>query len=207
MTRRDAALVSLTLAGLWCLFQALTISFATLQLIASRMPRVDRLLLMMPMLLLTLTGVTLIQSRRKFATWMFGANPSHDSTAAVDAGDMRLLVVRVAGLLLLVPFAQSLRAPNVTTAILGASVLLSFLAARHVVRWLFAAGPGDGASSRYRSNFAFALGVIGAYYVVRFSGDAVEGIIKRSWTESAAAITFVIAGLALLAGRRLGAAA
>jgi len=210
MTRRDAALLSLTLAGMYCLFTALTLWPETMKQLASETPRADRVLAMMPMLLLTCSGAALIQSRRKISTWIFNANPSLDSTAVADAGDMRLLTVRIAGLLLLAAFARSLQtfaADRISPIILGAAAGLCLFAARPLVRLLFAAGPGAGKSERYRDNFAFALGVVGAFYVARFSGAAVEGVLKRTWLESSAAFAMFAVGLALLLGRRAGAAA
>ncbi|HKO00913.1 MAG TPA: hypothetical protein VJ032_04410 [Thermoanaerobaculia bacterium] len=207
MTRRDAALLSLTLAGMYCLFTALTLWSETMKQLASETPRADRLLAMMPMLLLTCSGTALIQSRRKLSTWIFNANPSLDSTAVVDAGDMRLLTVRIVGLLLLADFARSLQTftvDHITPIILGTAVALCFFATRPIVRVLFAAGPGEGKSARYRENFAFALGVIGAFYVARFSGAAVEGVMKRTWMESSAAFAMLAVGIALLLGRRTG---
>ena len=94
MTRRDAALLTLTLAGLWCLFNATTM------LIALAAPRgsvmtpdssLQRLFSVLPIAILSCAGFALLQSRRRFSTWIFGANPSHDATAQIDAGDMRLL--------------------------------------------------------------------------------------------------------------------
>jgi hypothetical protein len=210
MTRRDAALLSLTLAGFWCLFSALMLWPDTMKLLTTASPRVDRMLALMPMLLLTCIGTALVQSRRKISTWIFDANPSLDSTAHADAGDMRLLTVRILGLLLLAAFARSLQTFTVdrlTPVVLAIAVALCFFRARTIVRFLFAAGPGEGKSQRYRDNFAFAVGAIGAFYVVRFSGPAVDGIVKRTWLESSAAFAMVAVGIALFVSRRAGAAA
>jgi hypothetical protein len=226
MTRRDAALLSLTLAGLYCLYTAVMLSF-TLVAVLSMPPEsvmasgnrtVQRLLTVMPLLILTCSGVALLQSRRKFATWVFGANPSHDATAQIDAGDVRLLAVRVLGLLSFTQLVQqlpTLRAfaaadsrplLNVSLAgiaLLAIAALLCFIRGGTVVRWLFAAGPGEGKSARYRDGLSFALAVIAAWYVISSAGAVVSGIAEAMLLSydgiAARALAFLISSGSALA--------
>lgn len=204
MTRRDAALLTLTLAGLWCLFNATTM------LIAFAAPResvmvpdssMQRLFSVLPIAILSCAGFALLQSRRKFSTWIFSANPSHDATAQVDAGDMRLLAVRVVGFLLLAQLLRSLQSIS-TAAILAIGTALCFFRAGAVVRMLFAAGPGEGKSPRYREGLAFVLALLGAYYVLSNLGDAIEAIAGRAWLNAAASLAIVIAGVIFIVRRR-----
>jgi hypothetical protein len=237
MTRRDAALLTLTLAGMLCLFNAttmlITITATPAESMASHGSSVQRLLSVLPIAILSCAGFALLQSRRRFSTRIFGANPSHDATAQVDAGDMRLLAVRVIGFLLLSQCARSAHtaAENaadfistltsvlmsaVAPLILGVGAALCFIRGGTVVRWLFAAGPGEGKSARYRDNFAFALGVIGAFYVLTFTGGLVSGLAQLMtvtrpvfggraflfFTTCGADLAMLILGIALFLGRR-----
>lgn len=245
MTRRDAALLTLTLAGMWCLFNAVMLLIAfgyglatpPQSVMAHADSPLQRLFTVLPIAVLSCSGIALLQSRRRFATWVFGANPSHDATAQIDAGDMRLLAVRVLGLLLFVQLARTLISIGVlftarfedesplrslslvTFAILSVATALCFFRGGVVVRWLFAAGPGEGKSARYRDGLAFALGVIGAFYTVTFSGPLVQGIAEAIWrsygvdpdtagrllaffARNGADLAMVLIGIALFVGRR-----
>jgi hypothetical protein len=233
MTRRDAALLTLTLAGLWCLFSAVMLLPEIAKLFQPESAELPRLMGTLPLVLLTYAGVVLIHSRRKFATLVFGENPSHDATALAAAGDMRLLAVHIAGLLLLTQFARSLQAmltrfstpfgPELLPLLiasaaplsLGVAVAFFFLRARTVVRWLFAAGPGEGRSARYRENLEFALGIVGAYYVAAFIGGIATGIAEATandphfggpvyvfFTTGGSDFCMVLVGIGLFVGRR-----
>ena len=239
MTRRDAALLTLTLAGMWCLYVALMMAFALPAIFAARPesvmvpdPTLRKLFSVLPVAILSCVGMALMQSRRKFSTWIFGANPSHDATAQVDAGDMRLLAVRVVGFLLFARFAQTLPSlaifqssvpreiarlrPGVigSISILAVGCVLCFFRGGSVVRFLFAAGPGEGRSARYRDNLAFALAIIGVFYLFTFIGGVVSGVIDLSWNpdatdkalnffmRSGTQVVMVVLGILLFIGRR-----
>ncbi|MEA2568454.1 MAG: hypothetical protein QOI24_455 [Acidobacteriota bacterium] len=244
MTRRDAALLTLTLAGMLCLFQAVMLSFALAaffsmppeSVMSTGNPSLQRLFSVLPLLALTCAGVALLQGRRKLATWIFGANPSHDTTAQIDAGDMRLLAVHIVGLLLFMQFAPLLSslgglfttgadASPIRFANMGALLVLAiavafcFFRAGTVVRWLFAAGPGEGKSARYRDALAFSLGLIGAFYALTSLRGVAAGLAEVAWRsnntdpdrtghllgllmQSGGDLAMVLAGVALFVGRR-----
>ncbi|MCU1227451.1 MAG: hypothetical protein JWO97_335 [Acidobacteria bacterium] len=233
MTRRDAALLTLTLAGIYCLFSAVMLLPEIAKLFRPESAELPQLTGTLPLMLLTCAGVALIHGRRKFMTFVFGENPSHDATALAGAGDMRLLAVRIAGLLLFAQFARSLQAmlarfatplgpemPPLFVASaaplgLGAAVAFFFLRPRTVVRWLFAAGPGEGRSASYRENLEFALGIVGAYFVAGFIGGVATGIAEATasdphfagpvyifFTTGGADLCMVLVGIGLFIGRR-----
>lgn len=189
MTRRDAALLSLTLAGLYCLVECASLAMRFL-LLAASMPRGGRGEAMFPLLFLTCLGVTLIHSRRKLSTWIFGANPSLDATAVVNAGDVRLLTVRLLGIVALMHLTASFGTSGLA---LGAVVAaLCWLGPRFVASLLFAAGIGSGRSVDGRDAFA----VVGAWFAL----GALPALVRTP--RDVANIAVLVAGLALFLGAR-----
>lgn len=193
MTRRDAGLLAMTLGGLFFLYQGALFAYVLVTYQPSVMETADnKLTLGIITVAFICGGMAMIQNRRKYSTAIFGANPRQDTTAAPDAGDIRMLVVRILTLLLAANAAHAFLFPTTLfTRVLACSVLaFCAILPRTTVRLLFAAGPGDERSDRYRESLRVALAAIGAYYAVSFPPLNIPQ-----------AVIFVV-GLALIAAAR-----
>jgi hypothetical protein len=204
MTRRDAALLTLTLAGIYCLVQA---TLLAAPMFIEPPPRsvmapsgFERFGGVLPMLVLVCAGVSLIHSRRAIATWIFRQNPSHDSVAMINASETRTLVVSVGAVALLMQALRYAAQANVSgAAILGALAVACFMEPQIVTSQLYAAGAGSGDSPDFAQRRAFWLSIIGVYFAVATLPDV---FATSDWRRIGGALAVVIAGLALFLRNR-----
>ena len=182
----------MTLAGFYLLYVAATL-----------VPSIEQLGIAAEILILSCAGTALIHSRRSLSTWMFGENPSHDSVALANAGDVRLLVVRLVALVLflhlLVPSPLS-----PLSVVLALIVGVCWFRPRLATSLLFAAGAGDGSSDTSRDQAPFWFALVGISFAIaalpRLVADLTEPL--RNMPAIAGELLVVIAGLTLFAANR-----